>query len=205
MTKKKRASDADKGPQDERVPVDLDAEQVETPAGGVEQSVEQPQDIQAERDDLLARLQRVSADYMNYQKRVQREREDALSLAHGELIKALLPMLDDMERALEAARENHGEDDALFKGMQLVHDKALEVLERFGCTVIQAEDKPFDPDKHLAIMQQPSDEYEPQTVIREVQRGYSFKGRTLRPSGVIVAVAPADDAGGDQAENGGNQ
>ena len=80
--------------------------------------------LRAERDDLLARLQRVSADYLNYQKRVQRDIADAREFANAELIKSLLAVLDDMERALEAAKANHAADDPLLVGMQLVHDKA---------------------------------------------------------------------------------
>lgn len=196
MSKKKRSSDAD----DQPACGDSDTQQPEAPDASAE-ATDGPQDLQTERDDLLARLQRVSADYMNYQKRVQREREDHLSFAHTDLIKALLPVLDDMERALEAARENYGEDDAFFKGMQLVHDKTLEVLGRFGCTVIQAVGEPFDPDKHSAVMQQPTTEHPPQTIIQEVQKGYLLNGRTLRPSGVIVAVAHED---AEQTTNGEN-
>jgi molecular chaperone GrpE len=99
---------------------------------------------------------------------------------------------------LDAARENHGEDDPFFKGMQLVHDKTMEALGKFGCTVIQAVGEPFDPDKHAAMMQQPADEHQPQTVIQELQKGYSLHGRTLRPSGVIVAVALEEGQAGPE-------
>ncbi len=200
MSKKKRSSDAGDQLADQPACGDSNTEQPQAPDVSAK-AADEPQDLQAERDDLLARLQRVSADYINYQKRIQREREDHLSFAHTDLIKALLPMLDDMERALEAARENHGENDAFFKGMQLVHDNTLEVLSRFGCTVIQAVGEPFDPDKHSAVMQQPTTEHPPQTIIQEVQKGYLLNGRTLRPSSVIVAVAP-DDA--KQTTNGEN-
>lgn len=193
MSKKKQHSDADDQPD-----VDPGAQQAD--AAGADEAGDEPMSLAEERDDLLARLQRVSADYMNYQKRAQRERGENLSFARADLIKALLPALDDMERALQAARDNHGEDDVLFKGMQLVHDKTLEVLRQFGCTAIEACGMPFDPDKHSAIMQQPTDEHEPQTVIQELQRGYMFDGRTLRPSGVIVAVEPVAET--DPAENG---
>ena len=154
-------------------------------------------DIVAERDDLLQRLQRLSADYANYQKRAQREKTEDRTRAQAEVIKALLPVLDDMERALEAALENHGEDDPLFQGMQLVHDKALELLGGFGLTAIDAIGKSFDPDRHAAMMQQPTDEHPPQTVLQELQKGYALKDQTLRPSRVIVSVEPQpaeDDA-----------
>ena len=151
-----------------------------------------------ERDDLLSRLQRVSADYVNYQKRAQRDVSEAREYANEALIKSLLPVLDDMERALDAARENHGEDDPLFQGMQLVHDKALDVLGTFGVTAIEAVGADFDPEKHAAVMQQPSDEHPPQTVLGELQRGYELKGRTIRPSSVIVSREP--DAEGETPE-----
>ena len=146
--------------------------------------------LRAERDDLLARLQRVSADYMNYQKRVQRDTSMAREFANEELMKSLLGVLDDMERALQAARENRDQDDALLKGMQLVHDKAVETLGKFGLRAIEAVGKTFNPDKHSAMMQEPSAEHPPMTVIRELQKGYELKGRTLRPSAVVVATAP---------------
>ena len=151
--------------------------------------------VQAERDDLLARLQRVSADYLNYQKRVQRDIAQAHQFANEELIKALLSVLDDMERALAAARENHADDDPLLSGMQLVHDKALETLGGFGLRAIEAVGRPFDPDRHSAMMQEPSRQHPPMTVLRELQRGYALRGRTIRPSAVVVSKAP------DEVEN----
>ena len=155
--------------------------------------------LQQERDDLLARLQRVSADYLNYQKRVQRDLAQAREFANEELVKALLGVLDDMERALEAAGANHDPEDPLLKGMQLVHDKALETLGKFGLERIDAEGQPFDPDQHSAMMQQPSADHPPQTVLRELQKGYRLKGRTIRPSSVIVSKEPEES---NQQENG---
>jgi len=163
--------------------------------------------LRAERDDLLARLQRVSADYMNYQKRVQRDTSMAREFANEELMKSLLGVLDDMERGLQAARENHDEDDALLRGMQLVHDKAMEALGKFGLRVIEAVGKTFNPEKHSAMMHEPSTEHPPMTVIREMQKGYELKGRTIRPSAVVVAKAPEppqqqEAQGGVPAQNG---
>ncbi len=147
-------------------------------------------DLQAERDSLLARLQRVTADYMNYQKRVQKDTESARQFANESLMKALLDVLDDMERGLEAARANHPADDPLLVGMQMIHDKAMQVLGKFGLEPIEAEGRPFDPERHQAMMQEPTDEVPPMTVLREVQKGYQLKGRTLRPSGVVVSKTP---------------
>lgn len=161
-----------------------------------DQQADAEQQKQAEpqsEENLLERLQRVSADYLNYQKRAQRDIEQARIFANEHLIKELLPVLDDMERALDAARENHGEENPLYTGMQMVHDKALETLGRFGLAAITAEGAAFDPEQHSALMQQESDEVAPNMVLKEVQRGYTLKGRTIRPSGVIVSRAPQDD------------
>lgn len=166
---------------------DQPAEKVADEAAG------EPVDLQTQRDDLEARLQRTMADYANFQKRAQRETDDARHFARAEVIKSLLPVLDDMERALDAARENHGEDHPLFQGMQLVHDKALESLGKFGLSVINAEGKPFDPDRHSALMQQPTADHEPQTVLQDLQKGYILNDRTIRPSSVIVAVELPDE------------
>jgi len=155
-----------------------------------QESIEQ---LRKERDDLLARLQRVSADYLNYQKRIQRDLEASRQFANAELIKALLPVLDDMERVLAATRDNHGQDDPLYKGMELVHTKALETLGKFGLKPIEAVGQAFDPQKHSAMSQQPSDQHEPQTVLQELVRGYELNGRTLRPSGVVVSTRPRQE------------
>ena len=157
-------------------------------------------ELTKERDNLLARLQRVSADYVNFQKRMERDLQTARTYANESLIKALLAVLDDMDRALSAARDHHGEDDPLFSGMQLVHDKTIETLGRFGLKAIEAEGMPFDPQLHAAMLQQPSTDATPQTVLTEVIKGYLLKGRTIRPSGVVVAVAPepADEPGAEE-------
>ncbi|MFP4106375.1 MAG: nucleotide exchange factor GrpE [Phycisphaerae bacterium] len=158
-----------------------------------------PMDVlQQERDDLFSRLQRVSADYMNYQKRVQRDVQQARDFANEQLIKELLAVVDNMERALDAAAKDHDSDDPLLQGMQLVHDSFMDVLSRYGVQRIEAEGKPFDPAMHSAMMEQPSSEVEPMTVLQEVQKGYQLKGRTIRPASVIVAKAPeenTDEAG----------
>ncbi len=146
--------------------------------------------LRQERDDLMARLQRVSADYVNYQKRAQKDLAQSREYANEALIKALLVVLDDMERALQAAREHAQGDNPLLTGMQLVYDKALQVLGSFGVEPVEAEGKPFDPQVHQAVSLQATDQLPPQTVLAQLQRGYLLKGRVLRPASVVVAVAP---------------
>lgn len=155
-------------------------------------SADELKSLQGERDDLLARLQRISADYLNYQKRVQRDIDQTRQFANEDLIKAVLCVIDDMERAIQAASENHDQDDPLLQGTKLVHDKLLETLGRFGLERIAAEGQQFDPDSHSAVMQEASADHPPKTVIRELQRGYKLKGRTIRPSAVVVSQSPEE-------------
>lgn len=201
-----------KGDEHEREPLRAPVEpeqppRAEAPPPDAAEPAEAPKagEALAERDDLLARLQRVSADFVNYQKRVQRDIAEAREFANAELIRELLAVLDDMERALDAARANHSADDPLLSGMHLVYGKALEVLGRFGLQPIQAEGQPFDPTRHEAMLQQPSAEHEAPTVLNELQRGYELKGRVLRPARVVVSApapagdGPADDEADDEA------
>ena len=144
--------------------------------------------LQSERDDLLARLQRVSADYLNYQKRIQKDNAQARLYANEALIKALLVVLDDMDRALETAAAHAADGDTLLEGMQLVRDKAMGTLAQFGLAPIEAVGQPFDPEHHSAVAQENTDAQPPDTVIRELQKGYTLKGRTIRPSMVVVTT-----------------
>jgi molecular chaperone GrpE len=171
-------------------PAEFEPEEDIQPAAGAGEDLDPVASLQGERDDLMGRLQRLGADYQNYQKRVQRDVSSAREYANEDLIRNLLPVLDDMERALQHARENHGEDDPLFKGTQMVHDKFLDVLGKFGVSEIHAEGETLDPEKHAAMMQQPTDEADPMTILQVVQKGYQLKGRTIRPAGVVVAAPP---------------
>ncbi|MBI5725395.1 MAG: nucleotide exchange factor GrpE [Planctomycetes bacterium] len=143
--------------------------------------------LTAERDDLLNRLQRLSADFCNYQKRAARDVEQARQFANEEIVKAMVPVLDDMERAIEAGKRD--ENDPLVVGMKLVHDKALEVLVRFGLTIVD-QAGPFNPEIHQALMQESCADSPPMTVLKVLQKGYQLKGRTIRPASVIVSKKP---------------
>lgn len=148
--------------------------------------------LTAERNDLMGRLQRVSADFLNYQKRVSREVDEARQYGNSELAKAFIGVLDDLERAIEHSRANHPQDDPLMIGTELVFKKALDVLKRFGIDTVPTVGKMFDPTVHEALMQQPNADVPPLTILSEVQRGYTIKGRLLRPATVIVAAAEGE-------------
>jgi molecular chaperone GrpE len=148
--------------------------------------------LRAEKDDLLRRLQRVSADYLNYQKRIQKETLQSREFANEALLKAMLPVLDDIDRALESGAAAHAEDDPLLVGLRLVKDKALAALGAFGLTAVESAGKPFDPEHHSAVSQFATAEHAPNMVVKELCKGYALKGRTIRPAMVVVSVPPQE-------------
>jgi molecular chaperone GrpE len=146
---------------------------------------------EAEAQAHLNDLKRLAAEFENYRKRVAREQESLSTRAAERLVKELLPIVDDLERALEAAEQH--EEAKLEDGVRLVHRQLAATLEREGLTEIPTEGK-FDPHVHEALLSQPSDENEG-TVIEVLQKGYSLGDRVLRPARVVIAAQKED--GGD--------
>jgi molecular chaperone GrpE len=140
--------------------------------------------VTAERDAYLDLAQRVQADFENYRKRAAREQEGLVAHAHERLVRELLPVLDDLERALEAA-ERH-EEAQLVEGVKLVEKSLRAALAKEGLTEIDT-DGPFDPHVHEALLTQSSDGAEPGSVLEVVRRGYRVGDRVVRPARVIVA------------------
>jgi molecular chaperone GrpE len=139
---------------------------------------------QAARDEYLADLQRLAAEYENYRKRAAREQERLIAHAHERLVRELLPVLDDLERALAAA-ERH-EEAALVEGLRLVERSLRKALEDEGLAEIET-DCPFDPHVHEALLAQPREDAETGAVLEVVQRGYRLGDKVVRPARVIVA------------------
>jgi molecular chaperone GrpE len=141
-------------------------------------------EAEAMRDEYLADVQRVAAEYENYRKRAAREQERLVAHAHERLVRELLPVLDDLERALEAA-EKH-EEAALVEGVRLVEQSLRAALAKEGLVEIET-DGPFDPHVHEALLTQAHDEKETGSVVEVLQRGYRLGDRVVRPARVIVA------------------
>jgi molecular chaperone GrpE len=153
---------------------------------------EQVAALEAERDEHLNDLKRVAAEFENYRKRVLRDQESLVARAHERLVKELLPVLDDLERALAAAEEH--EEAKLEEGVRLVHRELAAALEREGLAEIET-DGVFDPHVHEALLSQPSSDQAEGTVLEVVQKGYRLGDRVLRPARVVIA-APREDDGG---------
>jgi molecular chaperone GrpE len=147
--------------------------------------------LEAERDEAIDRWKRSAADFENYKKRTAREREEYVALANERLVKDLLPILDDLERALAAVGEH--EEATVEEGVRLVHRSLASLLERNGVKQISTEGT-FDPHVHEALLSQPS-EAEEGSVIDVVQKGYTLGDRVVRPARVVIAAAPQESNG----------
>ena len=145
--------------------------------------------VTAERDEYLALVQRVQADFENYRKRALRDQERLVAHAHERLVRELLPILDDLERALEAA-ERH-EEAQLVDGVKLVEKSLRAALAKEGLTEIDTSGQ-FDPHVHEAMLTQPSEGADPGSVLDVLQRGYRLGDKIVRPARVIVAADPGE-------------
>jgi molecular chaperone GrpE len=146
-----------------------------------------------ERDEYLDSLQRLKADFENYRKRAARDQASFAARASEALVKELLPILDDLERALEAAEQH--EEAQLEEGVRLVHRSLFQALHKQGLEQIDTNGR-FDPHVHEALLSQPS-EAEEGSVIDVLQKGYRLGDRVLRPARVVVAAAKEAEPDGD--------
>ncbi len=140
------------------------------------------------------RLLRVSAEFENYKKRSAREAEDFRKYANERLLKDLLPVIDNLERALDSALAGNCDPKSLADGVNLTLGQILKVLEGHGATPVEAAGQVFDPCRHQALMTEASPELPANSVVRELQKGYMLRDRLLRPSLVVVSTAPPADA-----------
>lgn len=150
-----------------------------------------PEAIRAELEEAQNRVLRSQAELENYRKRVARQMEEERRYANLPLMRDLLHVWDDMGRAIEAAEKGSAAD-GLLEGFKMVARQLENVLERHHCIEIDALGQPFDPHKHEAISQQPSEEYPPGTVAHVARSGFQLHDRVVRPSQVIVAAAPPE-------------
>jgi molecular chaperone GrpE len=142
----------------------------------------------AERDEYLDMVQRLRAEFANYQKRTQKQAEQERQFALQSAFRDLLPVIDNLERAQSSA--SGGATSALLEGVKMVHQNLLATLARYGVTLIASDGTPFDPTCHEAIAKRPSAEVPAGHVLQTLERGYRLHDRVLRPAKVVVA---ADD------------
>ena len=133
-----------------------------------------------ERDEYLDALQRLKAEFENSRKRQERERARILETASERLVVELLPVLDNLDRALEAEGD-------IREGVRATRDQLADVLGREGLLPVASDGQPFDPNVHEAVMGQPSEEHEEGTILQTFERGYLLNGKPIRPAKVVVA------------------
>jgi molecular chaperone GrpE len=136
--------------------------------------------VSAKRDQYLDSLRRLKAEFDNSRKRQERERSRILESASEKLVQELLPVLDNLDRALESEGD-------IREGVRATRDQLAEVLANEGLLPVASDGQPFDPNVHEAVMGQPSEDYEEGTVLQTFQRGYLLNGRAIRPAKVVVA------------------
>lgn len=172
----------------------------EEPAAGPEEPGQPPGDLAARIEELekrlaeqaalaeayFNRLARMQADFENFRRRVNREREEWLRYASMPLVEALLPVIDNFERALAAKDQDPAQ---VVAGIEMIYRQLKEILEKEGLAPVPALHEPFDPQKHEVLMREETDAYPDNTVIAELRRGYYYKDRLLRPALVKVARA----------------
>jgi len=154
---------------------------------------EQLEATRAERDENYNLALRTQAELENYRKRVNREREEDARYRVLPLARDLIPVIDNLRRAVQAA-ETTGNAEELIRGVEMVLKQFEDSLERHAIKPIPAQGESFDPNRHDALTQVPTAEHKPMTILQEVERGYTLHDRVLRPSKVIVATAPAEES-----------
>lgn len=141
---------------------------------------------QAKSKDYLNQLKYLQADFDNYRKRMVREFQEVSQRSNEKLIASVLNVVDDLERAIETGKKIDSAG-ALLEGVEMVYKNLYAILEREGLTRIEAVGKPFDPNMHEILAKVPTDDHEDGIVIEEARKGFTFKGKVLRPSVVMIA------------------
>jgi molecular chaperone GrpE len=163
----------------------------EKPQGESQEKPDTVESLRAQKDELFAKLQRVSADYANYQKRVPKQIADSIGYEKERIIKTLLPALDNFEHTLQKAHSAENVE-VLVKGIRIIYDQMLDILKSHNVEQIMALGEKFDPAMHQAMTQQSDPDRENNIVLEEFQKGYKLNGRVIRPSRVIVNKLPEE-------------
>jgi molecular chaperone GrpE len=195
----------------------------ETPSPDVEQSSDTPEANKVAEEDAsepikalevrcetaekeskqnYERLLRVSAEFENFKKRSLRESEDFRKFANELLLQELLPVVDNLERAVQSTSSENNASGCVIEGVEMTLKSLMKIFDNFSVKFIDAIGKPFDPNFHQAMMQEESDQHPENTVIRELMKGYLLHDRLLRPSMVVVSKAPAQPVGASESNDG---
>jgi molecular chaperone GrpE len=164
-------------------------EPTETYESQMERLQQDLEDLRKEKDEVFNRLQRVYADYANFQKRVPKNIADTVAYEKERFIRSFLPVLDNFDRTLKEARTAQNVE-AVIKGVEIVRDQMLTILKSFDVEPIESLNEKFDPARHEALIRRSEPDKEDDVVVEEFQKGYTLNGRVIRPSRVAINKVP---------------
>lgn len=183
-TQDQTVNDASKeGESDPQAP---EEEQETDPVKILEAKVQSAEEAASQAHD---RLLRATAEFDNFKKRSQRETEEFRKFANESLIKALLPVIDNLERAVESSGSDNKANKSIVEGVEMTLREIYKVLEKFNLKALESEGQPFDPNFHQAVLQEETADHPENTVIKEMQKGYTLHDRLIRPAMVVVSKA----------------
>jgi len=190
--KKKQAADKKHGLEEEQpvpeAPEGVETEAEQDPVALLQQELSAAQAETQKNWDLYLRER---AELENFRKRMQREKEDLVRFANENLLREILTVVDNLERAIDHARKNEETVQGLLEGVEMTLSQCQKLLEKFGVTPVVAVGEPFDPTWHEAMGQLESAEHPANTVLQEMQKGYVLNDRLLRPALVLISKTPA--------------
>ncbi len=178
-------------PKEQQEPTGSEPVESKAESGGPEELRRQIEVLQKEKNELFGKLQRVSADYMNFQKRAAKQTADTIAYEKEKIIKTLLPALDNFEHTLQNAQSAESKD-VFIKGIRIVYDQILGILKSHGVERVDALGAKFDPSMHEAVSHKTEPEKQENIVLEEFQKGYKLNGRIIRPSRVIINKLPSE-------------
>jgi len=188
----------------EEATVEAVAEEVDVEAEEAEEVAKSPEELMAEKikaaetkaSETYDRLLRSTAEFDNYKKRSAREFQESKKYANEAFIKQLLPVIDNLERAVESIGD--GDDDSgqgVIEGVKMTLSEIFKVFDKFHLKPLESEGKPFDPNFHQAVIQEETNAVPENTVVKEMQKGYLLHDRLIRPAMVVVSKTAAESAG----------
>jgi molecular chaperone GrpE len=170
------------------------------PLDPLKEMAEKVESLEKEGKETHDRLLRVSAEFENYKKRAAREMNDFRKFANESLVKAMLPVIDNLDRAIESSNNEKHADSSVVEGVNMTLKEIFKVLEQFGVKRFDSIGDTFDPGLHQAVMQEETEGKDENTVVKELQKGYMIHDRLLRPAMVVVSKKPENQKIKDQTE-----
>ena len=182
-------SQEDQDSKTEEAPVSAEEESPVEADSSMEDKLKETEAALKESNDKVLRI---SAEFENYKKRMTRETDEFKKYANEVLIKQLLTVIDNLERAIESAKTSDVTVKSISEGVEMTHKEILSILEKFNAKPIECLERPFDPEFHQAVSQEETGEFPENTVVKELMKGYMLHDRLIRPSMVVVSKTPPD-------------